>query len=105
MPAAQIERLTERLSQCLAEARDAQHEATLELGLARADEAWAHARQLGFLAEQIEAFRNARIVLSPHGAGLTNILFCRPNTTLIEIFPEGGVHGSAFLRIASQLLI
>jgi capsular polysaccharide biosynthesis protein len=55
------------------------------------------------LAEQIEAFRNARIVLSPHGAGLTNILFCRPNTTLIEIFPEGGVHGSAFLRIASQL--
>lgn len=55
------------------------------------------------LAEQIEAFRNARVVLSPHGAGLTNILFCRPNTTLIEIFPEGGVHGSAFLRIASQL--
>ncbi len=55
------------------------------------------------LAEQIEAFRNARIVLSPHGAGLTNIIFCRPNTTLIEIFPEGGVHGSAFLRIASQL--
>ncbi|TBR25247.1 MAG: glycosyltransferase family 61 protein, partial [Reyranella sp.] len=55
------------------------------------------------LNEQIEAFRNARVVLSPHGAGLTNILFCRPNTTLVEIFPEGGVHGSAFLRIASQL--
>lgn len=55
------------------------------------------------LTEQIEAFRNARVVLAPHGAGLTNILFCRPNTTLIEIFPEGGVHGSAFLRIASQL--
>ncbi len=55
------------------------------------------------MTEQIEAFRNARIVLAAHGAGLTNILFCRPNTTLIEIFPEGGVHGSAFLRIASQL--
>lgn len=55
------------------------------------------------LPEQIDAFRNARIVLSAHGAQLTNILFCRPNTTLIEIFPEGGVHGSAFLRIASQL--
>lgn len=55
------------------------------------------------LTEQIEAFRNARVVLAAHGAGLTNILFCRPNTTLIEIFPEGGVHGSAFLRIASQL--
>ena len=55
------------------------------------------------LPDQIEAFRNARIILAAHGAGLTNILFCRPNTTLIEIFPEGGVHGSAFLRIASQL--
>lgn len=55
------------------------------------------------MSEQIDAFRNARIVLAAHGAGLTNIMFCRPNTTLIEIFPEGGVHGSAFLRIASQL--
>lgn len=55
------------------------------------------------LPEQIDAFRNARIVLSAHGAQLTNIIFCRPKTTLIEIFPEGGVHGSAFLRIASQL--
>ncbi len=57
MPTAFTESLTEQLTQCLAEARDAQHEATLELGLARASEAWAHARQLGFLAEQIEAGR------------------------------------------------
>lgn len=69
-------------------------------------------RDLGFkilspaklsMSAQIEAFRNARVVLAAHGAGLTNILFCRPKTVLIEIFPEGGVHGSAFLRIASQL--
>jgi hypothetical protein len=55
------------------------------------------------LSEQIAHFRAAKVVLSAHGAGLTNILFCRPGTTLIEIFPEGGVHGSAFLRIASHL--
>lgn len=68
-------------------------------------------RDLGFeiirpgempLATQVEKFRNARVVLAPHGAGLTNILFCRPGTTLIEIFPRGGVHGSMFMRIASQ---
>lgn len=68
-------------------------------------------RDLGFdiirpgempLAAQIEKFRNARVVLAPHGAGLTNILFCRPGATLIEIFPRGGVHGSMFMRIASQ---
>lgn len=53
--------------------------------------------------EQIEAFRRARVVLSAHGAGLTNILFCRPETTIVEIFPDGGVHGSAFHRIASHL--
>jgi capsular polysaccharide biosynthesis protein len=55
------------------------------------------------LRTQIDAFRNARVVLAAHGAGLTNIVFCRPKTTLIEIFPEEGVHGSAFLRIASHL--
>jgi hypothetical protein len=68
-------------------------------------------RDLGFeiirpgempLAAQIEKFRKARVVLAPHGAGLTNILFCRPGATLIEIFPRGGVHGSMFMRIASQ---
>lgn len=69
-------------------------------------------RDLGFeiirpgempLATQIDKFRKARVVLAPHGAGLTNILFCRPGATLIEIFPRGGVHGSMFMRIASQL--
>jgi hypothetical protein len=69
-------------------------------------------RHLGFdilnpgkmpLQQQVDAFRRARVVMAAHGAGLTNILFCRPGTTLIEIFPEGGVHGSAFSRIASHL--
>jgi hypothetical protein len=61
-----------------------------------------HASKLP-LVDQIEAFRQAKVVLSAHGAGLTNILFCRPGTTLIEIFPEGGVHGSAFTRLSSHL--
>lgn len=69
-------------------------------------------RDLGFniivpdalpLTDQIALFSRARIILAPHGAGLTNILFCRPGLTLIEIFAEGGVHGSAFSRIASHL--
>jgi capsular polysaccharide biosynthesis protein len=54
------------------------------------------------LAQQVREFASADVVVSPHGAGLTNILFCRPDAKLVEIFPEGGVHGSAFLRIASQ---
>jgi capsular polysaccharide biosynthesis protein len=55
------------------------------------------------IPEQIDAFRRARVVVGVHGAGLTNILFCRPGTKLVEIFPEGGVHGSAFHRISSHL--
>jgi hypothetical protein len=38
------------------------------------------------LQEQIEAFRNAEIVVCCHGAGLTNIAFCEPGTKVVEIF-------------------
>lgn len=31
-------------------------------------------------------FRNANIVVAPHGAGLSNIVFCRPGTTIVELF-------------------
>ena len=31
---------------------------------------------------------HADIIVAPHGAGLTNILFCRPSTILVELLPE-----------------
>lgn len=34
--------------------------------------------------DQVELFNNARLVIAPHGAGLTNILFCRENTPIVE---------------------
>lgn len=36
--------------------------------------------------DQIDIFRKARLVIGPHGAGLTNILFCAPGTIIVE-FP------------------
>jgi len=30
--------------------------------------------------EQVRTFRNASLVVGPHGAGLTNIAFCEPGT-------------------------
>jgi hypothetical protein len=39
-------------------------------------------------AEQVALFGQANAVLGPHGAGLSNIVFCRPGTILYEMIPE-----------------
>lgn len=36
--------------------------------------------------EQVALLAKAEVVISPHGAGLTNIMFCAPGTKVIEIF-------------------
>jgi len=46
-------------------------------------------------AEQVELFYNANIIIAPHGAGLTNILFCDKGTTVIELFPDNRDLGEA----------
>jgi len=40
------------------------------------------------LADQIALFHSATEIVSFHGAGLTNIIFCKPNTRIIEIFQK-----------------
>jgi Glycosyltransferase 61 len=42
---------------------------------------------LGF-QQQVQLFRNARIVVGPHGAGMTNIVFCEPGTIIYELVPS-----------------
>lgn len=39
------------------------------------------------LAEQVQLFSGARLVLGVHGAGLTNIMFCKEGTDVVEILP------------------
>ena len=38
--------------------------------------------------EQIYLFKNAEFIIGPHGAFVTNLIFCEPNTKVIEIIPE-----------------
>jgi len=35
--------------------------------------------------EQIKLFSSASVVVGAHGAGLANIIFCKPGTTVIEL--------------------
>jgi capsular polysaccharide biosynthesis protein len=41
--------------------------------------------ELSFL-EQVRLFAEARIVVSPHGAALSNLVFCAPGTSVLEVF-------------------
>jgi hypothetical protein len=40
------------------------------------------------LDEQIRLFHASRIVIGPHGAGLGNVVFCKPRTVLYELLPD-----------------
>jgi len=44
-------------------------------------------------SQQIELFRNARVVLAPHGAGLTNMVFAPAGALLIELFGDNYING------------
>lgn len=56
-----------------------------------------HAEELS-IQEQIEAFSSASTVIGPHGAGFTNILFCKPEFKFIELFSDKYVVPDFYLR-------
>lgn len=71
------------------------------------DEIFALFEPLGFvryelsklsLLEQVALFYNAEYVVAAHGAGLTNLIFCRPGTKVVEIFQN--LYDSVFYNIA-----
>ena len=43
----------------------------------------------GSLRDQALEMHNADIIISPHGAQLTNLAFIRPCTAVLELFPRG----------------
>lgn len=42
--------------------------------------------------KQAQLLGEAKIVISPHGSGLSNLVFCQPNTKVIEIFAPNYVY-------------
>jgi len=66
------------------------------------EELWTQLAARGFVKvhlealtwrEQINAFRGAQVVVAPHGAGLANLVFCRPGTRVVELFRRDYVNG------------
>lgn len=45
------------------------------------------------IKEQARLFNNTEIIIAPHGAWLTNLVFCQPWTKVIEMFHEKTVRG------------
>ncbi|WP_139295225.1 glycosyltransferase family 61 protein, partial [Planktothrix tepida] len=35
--------------------------------------------------EQADLFSQAEVIIAPHGAGLTNLVFCQANTVVVEL--------------------
>ena len=57
------------------------------------------------IVQQISLFRNAKSIIAPHGAGLTNTIFSRPGTEVIELFPDDYVNPCFYSIAISRELI
>ena len=51
-------------------------------------------------SQQIAAFRSAKVIVAPHGAGLANMVFCQSGTKVIELFNRSYVNG-CFWQLAA----
>jgi capsular polysaccharide biosynthesis protein len=54
------------------------------------------------LDEQIELFSRAEIVIGPHGGGLSNLVWCRPGTAVVELYADDYVN-PVFWRLSGNL--
>ena len=79
--------------------------------VANEPELWTQLAARGFVklhleeltwTQQINAFRAAKIVVAPHGAGLANLIFCEPGTKVVELFNRSYVNGCYWQLAALQ---
>lgn len=53
------------------------------------------------VTDTIQLFGNATHVISAHGAGLCNIIMCRPKTKVLELYPDIGGYQPCYFRISA----
>jgi capsular polysaccharide biosynthesis protein len=88
-------------------------DARIRRKVANEEEVRDRLRQRGFacvdagempLKEKAQLFSDAELVVAPHGGGLTNLLFCRPGTRVIEIFSSAGARPLSPYRLTASHL-
>ncbi|MBW4533838.1 MAG: tetratricopeptide repeat protein [Pleurocapsa minor HA4230-MV1] len=57
--------------------------------------------EMSFL-EQVKTFASAKMIVSPHGSGLTNLVFCSPHTQVVELFSPNYIR-TDYWMISQQL--
>ena len=57
--------------------------------------------------QQVALFNNAKLIIAPHGAGLTNLTYCKPDVIVYEIYPIGRNFNqtSSFYQISKSINI
>ncbi len=65
-----------------------------------------HLESLSYV-QQVQLFQKAKLVIAPHGAGLTNIVYCNGQSMIIELCPEKENYSqpALFYQIARALQI
>ncbi|MDP5171645.1 MAG: glycosyltransferase family 61 protein [Bacteroidia bacterium] len=64
----------------------------------------AHQLETMSYAEQTTLFAQAKVIVAPHGAGLTHLFFCEPGTQIIEFYDPMYINACFYsLANASQL--
>ncbi|WP_369434696.1 glycosyltransferase family 61 protein [Mucilaginibacter yixingensis] len=52
------------------------------------------------IEQTIAMFRSAQIVIAPHGASLSNILFCNTGTKVLELYDKGTYFQPCYFRLS-----
>lgn len=55
------------------------------------------------IEEQVKTFAEATHIVSPHGAGLTNLLWCRPKTKVYELTHKAFMHKKVYPSLSHHL--